>query len=75
MQALLNFSRFKYVVGNLHSCDATAIDVQLNESGVMFPMKSLSFWVRWARNRMPTDRDLYKYQACDLKDCAVRVAS
>ena len=55
--------------------DATAIDVQLNENGVMFPMKSLSFWVRWTRKRRPTDRNRYKCQACDLKDCAFRVAS
>jgi len=53
--------------------DATVIGVQINESGVMFPMKSLSFWVRWTRSRRPNDRNRHKCLACDLKGCAFRV--
>jgi len=53
--------------------DATVIGVQINESGVMFPMKSLSFWVRWTHSRRPNDRNRHKCLACDLKGCAFRV--
>jgi len=51
-----------------------AIDVQLNSSGVLFPLKSLSFWVMWT-SQPPQDASTYKCQNCTLNNCAYRIAA
>lgn len=50
-----------------------AIGVQLKESGILFPLKSLSFWVMWT-SQPPPEGSTYKCQNCTLKNCAYRIA-
>ncbi len=54
--------------------DAARIGVRLTESGMMRPVKSLSFWVDWL-NAPPEASGTYKCRRCALKDCAYRVHS
>jgi hypothetical protein len=51
--------------------DAGAIRVKLNESLVMEPMKSLSFFVRWGTREGPSG-PVPKCHRCNLKHCQFR---
>ncbi|MDP3283311.1 MAG: vitamin B12 dependent-methionine synthase activation domain-containing protein [Desulfobacterales bacterium] len=57
----------------LESVNPEAIGVQLKESGVLYPLKSLSFWVMWT-SQPPPEGSTYKCQNCTLKNCAYRIA-
>jgi hypothetical protein len=50
------------------------IGVQLKSSGVLFPLKSLSFWVMWT-SMQPQDASTAKCQNCTLNNCAYRMAA
>ena len=50
------------------------IGVRMKSSGVLFPLKSLSFWVMWT-SQPPQDASTYKCQNCTLTNCAYRVAA
>ena len=50
------------------------IGVQLKSSGVLFPLKSLSFWVMWTF-QPPQDASTNKCQNCTLNNCAYRIAA
>ncbi|MCF8067421.1 MAG: hypothetical protein K9L30_02425 [Desulfobacterales bacterium] len=52
--------------------DATAIDVQLNKSMVMSPVKSLSFFVKFTTELDP-ERSALKCRRCGLKSCQFRI--
>jgi hypothetical protein len=54
--------------------DADRIGVRLSESGMMIPVKSLSFWVDWQTAPSPAS-ETYKCRRCTLKDCAFRAHS
>jgi len=56
------------------SVNGEAIGVQLKASGILYPLKSLSFWVTW-NSQPPTEGSTYKCQNCTLKNCAYRIAS
>lgn len=58
----------------LQSVKAEAIGVKLMESGILFPLKSLSFWVVWS-TQPPPEGSTYKCQNCTLKNCAYRIAA
>jgi len=51
-----------------------AIGVQLNSSGVLSPLKSVSFWVMWT-SQTSQDAGAYKCQNCTLNNCAYRIAA
>lgn len=52
--------------------DASAIGVQLMQSGVMYPFKSLSFWIPLTRHPVaPVNRN--KCRHCSLKGCNYRI--
>jgi len=54
--------------------DVSAIGVELTQSGVMLPLKSLSFWSPLSRLPIvPVDRN--KCRTCALKDCIYRTSS
>ncbi len=54
--------------------DGSAIGVELTHSGVMRPLKSLSFWSPLARVPLePVDRN--KCRACGMKGCIYRTSS
>jgi len=54
--------------------DVSAIGVELTQSGVMRPLKSLSFWSPLSRLPLvPVDRN--KCRTCGLKDCIYRTSS
>lgn len=55
------------------SVHAYAIGVQLKESGVLSPLKSLSFWIMLT-TQSPPEGSTYKCQNCALKNCAYRIA-
>lgn len=48
------------------------IGVRVNGSGVLFPLKSLSFWTEWSTEPVH-ERSTYKCLNCRLKDCTHRV--
>lgn len=50
------------------------IGVQLKSSGVLFPLKSLSFWIMWT-SKPPKDAGTYKCQDCTLTNCDYRIAA
>ena len=50
------------------------IGVRLKSSGVLFPLKSLSFWVMWT-SQPPQDASTYKCQNCTLTNCAYRISA
>jgi hypothetical protein len=50
------------------------IGVRLKSSGVLFPLKSLSFWVMWT-SQPPQDASTYICQNCTLNNCAYRIAA
>lgn len=52
--------------------DAQGIGVRLNASGVMRPMKSISFWLRITRNKKAAEDHGYKCQKCDMESCMYR---
>jgi hypothetical protein len=52
--------------------DAESIGVRLNESGVMLPMKSISFWLRVTRDQKAAEDHGYKCQKCEMKNCLYR---
>ena len=52
--------------------DTQAIGIRLNKSGVMLPLKSLSFWLRWTTNPRANENHGYKCQRCDLSNCLYR---
>jgi len=52
--------------------DAKGIGVRLNESGVMLPMKSISFWLRITRNKKAAEDHGYKCRKCDMENCLYR---
>ncbi len=52
--------------------DASAIGVRLNESCVMTPAKSLSFFTKWTTSETP-ESGRYKCSLCNLQDCPYRV--
>lgn len=54
------------------SVHADAIGVQLKESGVLSPLKSLSFWIMLT-TQPPPEGSTYKCQNCTLKNCAYRM--
>ncbi|MFO7665146.1 MAG: vitamin B12 dependent-methionine synthase activation domain-containing protein [Desulfobacterales bacterium] len=54
------------------SVNAYAIGVKLKESGIIFPLKSLSFWIMLTTK--PPEASIYKCQECTLKNCAYRIA-
>jgi hypothetical protein len=54
--------------------DAKGIGVRLNESGVMLPMKSISFWLRVTRDKKAAEDHGYKCQKCDMENCLYRKA-
>jgi Vitamin B12 dependent methionine synthase, activation domain len=54
--------------------DVSAIGVELTQSGVMLPLKSLSFWSPLSKLPLvPADRN--KCRTCGLKDCIYRTIS
>ena len=55
------------------SVNPEAIGVHLRESGIIFPLKSLSFWIRWT-SQPPIEGSTYKCQNCTMKNCAYRIA-
>jgi len=57
----------------LQAVKAEAIGVQLMVSGILFPLKSLSFWVLWS-SQSPREGSAYKCQNCTMKNCAYRIA-
>jgi hypothetical protein len=52
--------------------DAERIGVRLNQSGVMLPMKSVSFWLRVTRDKKAAEDHGYKCQKCDMENCLYR---
>lgn len=52
--------------------DADAIGVRLNESMIMSPNKSLSFFIRWTKKETPQP-NAHKCEACSLHSCPFRV--
>ena len=52
--------------------DAKGIGVRLNASGVMLPMKSISFWLRVTRDKKAAEDHGYKCQKCDMENCLYR---
>lgn len=52
--------------------DAKGIGVRLNASGVMLPMKSISFWLRITRDKKAAEDHGYKCQKCDMENCLYR---
>jgi hypothetical protein len=52
--------------------DAGRIGVRLNQSGVMLPMKSISFWLRVTRDKKAAEDHGYKCQKCDMENCLYR---
>lgn len=54
--------------------DAARIGVRLTESGMMQPVKSLSFWVYW-RTAPSETSGIYKCRRCTLTDCDYRLHS
>jgi hypothetical protein len=52
--------------------DAESIGVRLNESGVMLPMKSISFWLRVTRDEKAAEDHGYKCQKCEMQNCLYR---
>ncbi len=50
------------------------IGVKLKSSGVLFPLKSISFWVMWT-SQPPQDAGAYKCQNCTLSNCDYRIAA
>ncbi len=52
--------------------DAHRIGVRLTGSGMMQPVKSLSFWVDW-QTAPSAASGTYKCRRCTLKDCAYRL--
>ena len=55
------------------SVNPESIGVQLKASGILYPLKSLSFWVTW-NSQPPPEGSTYKCQNCTLKNCAYRIA-
>lgn len=55
------------------SVNPEAIGVQLKASGILYPLKSLSFWVMWT-SQPSLEGSTYKCQNCALKNCAYRIA-
>jgi hypothetical protein len=55
--------------------DAASIGVRLNESGVMLPMKSISFWLRVTRDEKAAEGHGYKCQKCEMQNCLYRKVS
>jgi hypothetical protein len=55
------------------SVNPEAIGVQLKESGILTPLKSLSFWVIWS-SQPPPEGSTYKCQNCTLNNCTYRIA-
>lgn len=53
--------------------DAARIGVRLTESGMMQPVKSLSFWVDWQTAPDP-ESDVYKCRRCVQKHCVYRLS-
>jgi len=51
---------------------AANIGVRLNESGVMLPMKSVSFWLRLTRDKRAAENHGYKCQQCEMENCLYR---
>ena len=51
---------------------AERIGVRLNQSGVMLPMKSISFWLRITRDKKAAEDHGYKCQKCDMENCLYR---
>jgi len=56
------------------SVNPETIGVQLKESGILFPLKSLSFYVMWT-SQPPPEGSTYKCQICTLNNCTYRIAS
>lgn len=54
--------------------DADRIGVRLTASGMMTPVKSLSFWVDW-QTAPSAASETYKCRRCTLKECTYRVHS
>ena len=52
--------------------DAGGIGVHLNDSGVMLPMKSISFWLRITRDKKAAEDHGYKCRNCDMENCLYR---
>jgi hypothetical protein len=52
--------------------DAESIGVRLNESDVMLPMKSISFWLRVTRDKKAAEDHGYKCQKCEMQNCLYR---
>ena len=52
--------------------NAAGIGVKLNDSGVMLPMKSISFWQRITRNKKAAEDHGYKCSKCDMENCLYR---
>jgi hypothetical protein len=51
---------------------AKDIGVKLNDSGVMLPMKSISFWLRITGNKKAAEDHGYKCSKCDMENCLYR---
>jgi len=56
------------------SVNSAAIGVHLKTSGILYPLKSLSFWVTW-NSQPPPEGSTYKCQNCTLNNCAYRIAA
>ncbi len=52
--------------------DAENIGVRLNDSGVMLPMKSISFWLRVTQNKKAAEDHGYKCEKCAMENCLYR---
>jgi len=55
----------------LESVDTETIGVQMKASGILFPLKSFSFWVMWTSS--PPEASAYKCQNCKMNNCAYRI--
>lgn len=52
--------------------DTDALGITLNETGIMIPLKSVSFWLKWTTNFQATNNHRYKCQRCALESCLYR---
>lgn len=61
----------KFLFESIHP---EVIGVSLKSSGVLSPLKSLSFWLMW-NSQPPSEGSAYKCQNCKMNNCVYRIAS
>ncbi len=57
----------------LESVNSETSGVQMKTSGMLFPLKSLSFWVMWTSS--PPEAGTCKCNNCRIDNCAYRIAA